>query len=71
MMKKILMLILGAALLTGCGTMQSGGFGRPSQVRCACGLMMGHSGAHAYNISDFIKAKAAHEQLLKNHARGN
>jgi hypothetical protein len=61
-MKKILMWILGAALLAGCGTMQSGGFGKPSQLRCSCGLSLGHAGAHAGTITDFINAKKQHTQ---------
>jgi hypothetical protein len=60
-MKKILMWILGAALLAGCGTMQ-GGFGKPSQLRCSCGLTLGHAGAHAGTITDFINAKKQHTQ---------
>jgi hypothetical protein len=61
-MKKILAFILGAAVLAGCGTMQ-GGFGKPSQLRCSCGLSLGHTGAHASTISDFINAKKQHEHL--------
>jgi hypothetical protein len=60
-MKKILMWILGAALLAGCGTMQ-GGFGKPSQLRCSCGLSLGHAGAHAGTITDIINAKKQHTQ---------
>ncbi|MDW8467390.1 MAG: hypothetical protein RML35_14865 [Chloroherpetonaceae bacterium] len=66
--KRLATLLLGAALLAGCVTTQ-GGFVKPSQLRCACGLALGHAGAHAYTISDFIKAKQAHtpqaEQLLE------
>jgi predicted small secreted protein len=70
MMKKILMWMLGAALLAGCGTMQSGGFGRPSQVRCSCGLSSGHSGAHAASmrtpsVGAFIEAKKLQEQYAQ------
>ena len=61
-MKKILFFVLGAALLAGCGTMQSGGFGKPSQLRCSCGLSLGHAGAHAGTITDIINAKKQHTQ---------
>lgn len=61
------MWVLGAALLAGCGTMQSGGFGRPSQVRCACGLPLGHSGAHSASmrmpsVGALIESKKLHER---------
>ena len=64
MMKKILMWMLGAALLAGCGTMQ-GGVGKPAQLRCSCGLAPGHAGAHASTISDFINAKKQHKQYAE------
>ena len=66
-MKKILMWILGAALLAGCGTMQSGGFGKPAQLRCSCGLALGHAGAHAGTIIDFINAKKQQERYAGSH----
>jgi len=65
-MKKILMWILGAALLAGCGTMQ-GGFGKPSQLRCSCGLSLGHAGAHAGTITDIINAKKQHSEHAGSH----
>ena len=69
MMKKILMWMLGAALLAGCGTMQ-GGFGKPAQLRCSCGLSLGHSGAHAASmrtpsVGAFIEAKKLQEQYAQ------
>jgi len=60
-MKKILFFVLGAALLAGCGTMQ-GGFGKPAQLRCSCGLTLGHAGAHAGTITDIINAKKQHSE---------
>ncbi|PIO48125.1 MAG: hypothetical protein CMR00_06585 [[Chlorobium] sp. 445] len=69
--KQLTLIVLGAALLAGCGTMQGGSFGKPAQLRCSCGLMAGHAGAHAYNIQDFIKAKQQYELLHEQHARGN
>jgi len=62
-MKKILMWILGAALLAGCGTMQSGGFGKPAQLRCSCGLAPGHAGT----ITDIINAKKQHSEHAGSH----
>jgi predicted small secreted protein len=70
MMKKLLMWMLGAALLAGCGTMQNGGFGRPSQVRCSCGLSLGHNGAHAASmrmpsVGALIEAKKMQEDYAQ------
>lgn len=65
----IAMLLLGAAVLTGCGAMQGIGVGKPAQVRCACGLALGHAGAHAYHISDFLKAKQQQERSLEIEAK--
>jgi hypothetical protein len=36
-----------AVVVSGCANMQGGGFGRPSQSRCSCGLAFGHSGNHS------------------------
>lgn len=69
--KRLAMWLLGAATLAGCGSAQSGGFGKPAQLRCACGLAAGHAGAHAYNIGDLIKAKQQRESSLEQNARGN
>jgi hypothetical protein len=49
---KTIRAIIGFSLLfalSGCAAMQGGGggFGRPAQTRCSCGLSYGHSGAHA------------------------
>ena len=66
-MKKILAFILGAAVLAGCGTMQSGGFGKPAQLRCSCGLAPGHAGAHAGTITDIINAKKQHSEHAGSH----
>jgi hypothetical protein len=39
-----------------------GGVGKPSQLRCSCGLAPGHAGAHAGTITDIINAKKQHTQ---------
>ncbi|MCS6988279.1 MAG: hypothetical protein NZM06_02060 [Chloroherpetonaceae bacterium] len=68
-MKRLAIFLLGAMFFAGCAT--SGGLGKPSQLRCSCGLPLGHSGAHAYNINDFIKAKQAQRPPLEQSALGN